>query len=270
MKDTESAKEKAAELIFTEIEAETKSTKTKNVLRRIREACDFYERERVPITMARVGRYWEQRGGGVHAQSIRNNQHFRKYVLARAAAVSSEFIKLERRKTPQEQGNEYIVLAEMERYKVVAEALKKVIERGKFDLEKALQTGELVPLNPEQDELRRMKPVMDEALNVIQCVFDGERLEHFGLYVEGERVISLEGREFLSKRDYRSLRAALDLRKSQKGLLPPVSPSRELQRNEIVTNARENDSFSQVESGAHASAVVKLAGNSRQREKVEL
>ena len=73
MRDSESEKNQAAELIYKKIEGGTKNTKTKNVLKRIKEACDFYEGEHIPISMARVGRYWEQRGGGVHAQSIRNN-----------------------------------------------------------------------------------------------------------------------------------------------------------------------------------------------------
>jgi hypothetical protein len=196
------------------------------VLKRIKEACDFYEGEHIPISMARVGRYWEQRGGGVHAQSIRNNPKFREYVLARAAAVPvAGLIESSRRKTPQEQGDEYIVLAEMERHKVVAEALKNVIEKGEFDLEKALESGELVPLNPQKAGPVKADPVMEEALDVIERLLDGEQLEHFGLHTEGERVVSLEGREFLSKRDYRRLRAALDLGERPKRALVPVLPN---------------------------------------------
>ena len=68
--------------------------------------------------------------------------------------------------------------------------------------------------------------VMEEALDVIERLLDGEQqLEHFGLHTEGERVVSLEGREFLSKRDYRRLRAALDLGERPKRALVPVLPN---------------------------------------------
>lgn len=226
MRDSESEKKKAADLIYKKIEAGTKNSKTKNVLKRIKEACDFYEGEHIPVTMARVGRYWDQRGGGVHAQSIRNNPKFREYVLARAAAVTiAGLVGSDRRKTPQEQGDEYIVQAEMEWHKVVAEALKKVIEKGEFDLERTLETGELVPLKPQKSVPRQLETIIEEALDAIERLIDGERLENFGLQFEGERVVSLEGREFLSKRDYRRLRAALDLKEKTKKPLPLALPN---------------------------------------------
>ncbi|HYG33262.1 MAG TPA: hypothetical protein VEC99_00670 [Clostridia bacterium] len=243
MRDSESEKKKAADLIYKKIEVGTKNTKTKNVLKQIKEACDFYEGEHIPITMARVGKYWEQRGGGVHAQSIRNNPQFREYVLARATAVSvAGLVGPKRRKTPQEQGDEYIVLAEAERHKVVAETLKKVIEKGDFDLERALKTGELVPLTPQKAAPGHVDPVIEEALDVIERLMDGERLEHFGLHVEGERVVSLEGREFLSKRDYRRLRAALEQRGKHTKALPPVPPDGENQSKGKAMGELENRS----------------------------
>ena len=111
MRDSESEKKQAAELIYKKIEGGTKNTKTKNVLKRIKEACDFYEGEHIPISMARVGRYWEQRGGGVHAQSIRNNPKFREYVLARAAAVPvAGLIESSRRKTPRNRATNTLFL----------------------------------------------------------------------------------------------------------------------------------------------------------------
>ena len=36
---------------------------------------------------------------------------------------------------------------------------------------------------------------MEEALDVIERLLDGEQLEHFGLHTEGERVVSLEGKK---------------------------------------------------------------------------
>lgn len=226
MRDSESEKKKAAEVIYERILAETKNTKTKNVLERIKEACDFLEGESIPITMARVGRYWEKRGGGVHAQSIRNNPKFREYVLARAAAVPVVgLVDSRRRKTPQEQGDEYIIHAELERQRVVADSLKKVIEKSEFDLKKTLESGKLVPLNPAEERPTQLVPVIEEALGVIQLLLDGDRLDHFGLHWEGERVVSFEGREFLSRADYRRLEAVLDLRRKSKDALPPVPPN---------------------------------------------
>jgi hypothetical protein len=252
MKDGISDPLKAADLIYDRIVGGSPSTKTKNVIKRIKEACDAWETEHVPITAARIGRYWEGRGGGVHAQSIRNKPEFREYVLARAAAQSlSENGAPQRRRSPQEEGNAYIVQAELERYRSIAQALTKAIEDGAFNLDETVNTGKLVPakIDPVIAALEH-DPVVEAALDVIEKLLQPDHHEHCGLRIHGERMVTFEGRDFIAKQDLRRLRTALE----QRAVRVQASASERLLKNgrggcQAEANAQKHSVTSAPETG---------------------
>lgn len=196
-------------LIFVRILEEARHPKSKRSAERVREACDYLEKHRIPITISEVGRLCHNTGP--KEQSIRNNKDLGRYVNARAleqdVAVPHR-VSNRRYESKDDQANAvmYALEAEVRRQNAIREGLKRAIQNsGEYDLAATMKTGRLVRSKGSTDVLP------NDISAILRGILDPKHLACFGLSIDGDRVVApnRNNRVFIAKPEFQKLLAIL-------------------------------------------------------------
>jgi hypothetical protein len=200
----QSASTPLSSTIFERIVNEARHPKSKGAIERIRNACDYLEQHRIPISVPEVGKLCE--GSGPQAQSIRNNKLFRAYVDARRSeqiVPLSAKSKQDRYISNDVQANAYMRALEVQvsrRNDQNENLMRAIRDLGEFDLRAVLETGRLVRFKPQEE-------VNLDLTGLAKCLLDPSRLRLFGLVLQNERIIAPDrnNRVFLEKSEVEKL-----------------------------------------------------------------
>lgn len=200
--------------ILQRLQASNLVPKSQKAVENLVEACDFLQKQNVEIGVAVVGKFCAGKVGGPATQSIRNNEDYRAYVIARR---SEQALRPARRKEAAEGPfrtgdiniDAHLQTLEFELMKAKADLknLRQALPRmGEYDLKAAIEQGHLVINAP---AIESLSPLAKEAL---ESLLDQAVLSKVGLtLVKTGQIIAPEFNDavLLTKPHVDALRALI-------------------------------------------------------------
>lgn len=199
--------------LYVSIASISENRRHRQSLDRVKEACDFLDKNKAPITPTSVGRYCESKWGGPKAQSIRNaNQTLFAYLKARMSSQTVPARKKDGNYEPpisDEIVRAYVTLIKTERDEALR-AKNRIINGLRsipgIDIDTLISTGFKEPRG--NSAAHQELPAV--AKQAIKKILDPLIVERFGLELYRDRLRHTVTKEvLLDKAEIESIRSLL-------------------------------------------------------------